>query len=245
MINSFIALLDSGIGGISVLSELVKKFPNERFLYFGDNFNAPYGNKSKQELLSLTLKNLNYIFKYNVKVLVLACNTLSVNLLGKLQKICPTEIIGTFPPVERFLVKGEKVLLLSTEKTAENYQGIKNLDVVGFKNLVCDIEKNAFNLEKLNFENHIDYHAHNIIHKKGYYDTVILGCTHYLFIKNKIFNHFCPQKISSGNDFVVSRLEKFLSKQKTQVNYYQNEPLFIGDCSKFNHNFYVNSGHLW
>ena len=196
MIDSYIAVIDSGIGGISVLKELVKNFPTERFLYFGDNFNAPYGNKGRKELLSLTLSNLNIILRYNVKAIVLACNTLSVNVLGELMNFSPVQVFGTFPPVENFLIKGKRGLLLATERTAEKYRGIRNLHSVGLKKLVIDIEKNAFNLTDLNFEKHLFDSVGDFVDKKGFYDVVILGCTHYVFIKNKIFKweRFCYKK---------------------------------------------------
>ena len=79
MNNQYIAVIDSGIGGISVLRELIKSFPCEKFLYFGDNKNTPYGNKSKRDLLNLAIHNINILKSYPIKAIVLACNTLSVN----------------------------------------------------------------------------------------------------------------------------------------------------------------------
>ena len=76
MNDGYIAILDSGIGGISVLLELIKLLPNERYLYFGDNHNAPYGNKSLSQLLRITEKNIDYIKQYKIKALIFACNTL-------------------------------------------------------------------------------------------------------------------------------------------------------------------------
>ena len=64
MNDGYIAILDSGIGGVSVLLELIKLLPNERYLYFGDNHNAPYGNKSLSQLLRITEKNIDYIKQY-------------------------------------------------------------------------------------------------------------------------------------------------------------------------------------
>ena len=89
MHNGFIALLDSGIGGISVLKELVNRFPNESFLYFGDNLNAPYGNRNKYDMLSLVMKNIDEIKRYPLKAIVLACNTLSVNLIAEIKDVFP------------------------------------------------------------------------------------------------------------------------------------------------------------
>ena len=70
-----IAVMDSGLGGISVLRELVKIMPNERFLYFGDSINAPYGTKTKPEVLEITRKNLSLLKERGIKAFVIACNT--------------------------------------------------------------------------------------------------------------------------------------------------------------------------
>ena len=81
MKQGYIAVIDSGIGGISLLSDLIKNFPNEKFLYLGDNNNAPYGEKSKHELIALTMKNIDYVKSFGIKAIVFACNTISVNIL--------------------------------------------------------------------------------------------------------------------------------------------------------------------
>ena len=64
MKDGFICVIDSGIGGLAVLKELIKKAPTEKYLYFGDNLNAPYGNKSKRRLWELTLNNLVYLSQF-------------------------------------------------------------------------------------------------------------------------------------------------------------------------------------
>ena len=242
MTDAYIAVLDSGIGGISVLKELIKEFPNRKFLYLGDNGNAPYGEKKRRELLSLAIKNLNIINKYNVEALVLGCNTLSVNVIEDIRTYAGIPVFGTFPPVENFLLKDEKVLLLATERTAEKYQGIKNLHAVGLKNMVKDIEENAFNLSKVSIEKNLAESVGYFVDKKGYYDTVILGCTHYVFLKNKIFDHFCPKILTSGNYFAVKMLKKFLANNKSSVNNKGFELKFLGDYANFNQKFYVSGG---
>ena len=152
MSDQFIAVLDSGIGGVSVLKELVKKLPDKNFLYFGDNNNAPYGNKSVRRLFELTKKNLDYIKHYNIIALILGCNTLSVNLISEIANYCGLPTFGVFPPVEKFMMKKEKTLLLSTCATAEKFRGVKGVDVLGLKNLVKDIEYNALCLDKVDFK---------------------------------------------------------------------------------------------
>ncbi len=241
MSDTFIAVLDSGIGGISVLRDIVNEFPNEKYLYLGDNKNAPYGNKSVDELWRLTKKNINIIKGYPVKCLVVGCNTLSVNLIDKIRKHVKVPTFGVFPPVKECL-NTEKTLLLSTVKTAKRFTSNENLHVVGLKDLVKDIEYNVFNLDRIDFDYNLQQVEGSCVNKKGYYDTVILGCTHYCFIKNKIFDHFCPKKIISGNNFTVKEVKHFLKNCKSPVNKNDFSVNFIGESACFNQKFYNSSG---
>lgn len=242
MRSDFIAVMDSGIGGLSVLKLLKEKFPNEKFLYYGDNDNAPYGNKSKRELLAITIRNVDYIKSFGVKAIVLACNTLSVNLIQDVIDYSGLPVFGIFPPVESSLISGGKTLLLSTVRTAENYRGIKNVDAVGLPTLVDIIEQNVFDLDKVAFSNVLKDAIGEFVDKKGYYKTVILGCTHYEFIKNQISDHFCPQKIIGGQFFTVKKFCKFLENEKSLVNYRRNGVLFVGKNKELNENFWEKSG---
>ena len=242
MNNGYIAVFDSGIGGLSVLKELIRELPNEKFLYLGDNQNAPYGNKGISELKKLTAKNLDYLKQYNIKALVIACNTLSVNLLTFIKDYSGLETFGIFPPVEKYLLSGEKVLLLATNRTAKNFTPAKNFHVLGLNNLVSDIEKNLQNLQLVNIEENLSNSVGEFVDKKRYYDRVILGCTHYEFIKNKIIDHFCPQNVSSGAIFTVNCVKKFLEINKSLVNHSRFELNFIGENAKLNQNFWVFSG---
>ena len=242
MKQGYIAVLDSGVGGLSVLKELIRVIPNGRFLYFGDNDNAPYGNKSINELKKLTAKNLDYIKQYNIDALVVGCNTLSLSLLPFIKEYGGLTTFGVFPPVEKFLVKDEKVLLLSTLVSASKFSPSKNLHVVGLKNLVVEIENNLFNLKNVNFEKNLIYSTGNFISQKGYYDTLILGCTHYEFIKNQIINHFCPQNCCSGAIITANNIKNYYQNIKSLVNYKRFELNFIGENADFNQKFWVSSG---
>ena len=113
MKNGYIAVFDSGIGGISLLNALVDAMPYERFLYFGDNDNAPYGNKNKAELLRLAINGVELLKGYEIKGLVLACNTLSTSCIKEISEYIGVKTFGVFPPVERCAFRGEKTLVLS------------------------------------------------------------------------------------------------------------------------------------
>lgn len=252
MDNRFIAVMDSGIGGISVLNDLIKVLPNERFLYFSDSLNVPYGNKSKRELLNLTLRNIEYVKSFGVKAIVLACNTLSLSVLGDIRICIRMPIFGVFPPVESSLLAGEKAVLFATNLTAKYYSKIKGLRVVGLGNLANEIELHKFDfgnykfldciLKDINFaEKRLtlkDFDTKN----NHYFDTIILGCTHYVFVENEIIDHFQPQKIISGNHFSVKMVKNFFQTHKTLVNYKGFDLLFVGDSAKMNRLFFEKCG---
>ena len=243
MERQYIALMDSGIGGISVLHKLIKKFPNESFLYFGDNDNAPYGNRSKQNLLSLTMNNINQIKRYDIKALILACNTLSVNLIKEIEEYSSIKTFGIFPPVERCQVEQEKTILLATKRTATNYSPSKNFDCLGLLDLANIIEENKFNLSKINIRDYLEAELNKNNLKRDNYQTVILGCTHYNFVKNQISDHFRPQKLIDGTENLILKLSNFLKNNKSLENIKQNHILFVGNNAQMNLIFFNKSGH--
>lgn len=243
MREGYIAVIDSGIGGLNVLKKLAKTFPNERYLYFGDNGNAPYGNKSIDELLALTIYNLEYLKHFGLKAIVLGCNTLSTCIKAELSKREKLPIFGVFPPIEQLEHASKKTLLLATVRTAEKYTRSKNVDVIGMSELANDIEKNIHDLSSVSILNHLlKYCIGKYQQKQGYYDTIILGCTHYSFVKNQIFDHFRPRNMFSSEDFFDKQLFDFLSCSKSLVKHCGLSILFVGDFAEYNQKIYFLSG---
>ncbi len=238
MEKGYVALLDSGIGGLSLLKEMIKILPNEKYLYFGDNNNAPYGNKSVATLRELTLKNIDLIKRYNIKVLLLACNTLSVNLKDEIELYSGIKTFGVYPPVEKALLNSDKNLLLATERTAENYKGVKGLTAVGLKTLASQIEKNMFCLNDISIKDSLANKSGLFVDKPNYYHTVILGCTHYFFVKNRIFNYLKPREIIFGETFTAKAVERYLKSLKLLGKNKGNNILFLGENAKLNQNFF-------
>lgn len=228
MIKEYIGVIDSGVGGLSVLKELVKKLPNENFIYRGDNSNAPYGEKGNRVLSGLCFDAISSFNEYKLKAMVVACNTLSVNVLEYVRPYFNFEIFGVYPPTLTPLIKGRKVLLLSTPKTAEKITTLKNLTVKGLPYLASEIE---VGLNDINIRRHL-------IDCNMNFDTLILGCTHYDLIKNEFFEQLKPPQILSGVDYTVDRVVKFCQNQKSSVKYRRNEILFIGNCKKTNEIFW-------
>ena len=96
--NLPIAVIDSGVGGISVLRELIKIMPNENYIYFGDSINAPYGSKGKREVLDITRKNLEALKEKGIKALVVACNTATSAAVRILREENPELVIVGIEP---------------------------------------------------------------------------------------------------------------------------------------------------
>ena len=234
MKENYIAVFDSGIGGLHVLEELSRNMPNENYIYIGDNENTPYGNLSDFNLLRLSLKCLNVLSGFNVKALVLGCNTLSVSIRSSLSNYFSFPVFGVFPPVERYVVKGERVLLLATPRTIQHFPGYPNLVKVSLPNLAKEIEDNVLNIPSVNIKKHL---TAQYLQKKVF-DRVILGCTHYHYVKNQILDHFCPKFIDSGNHFTVNFATKFLSNKKSVGKTYRNSILFLGESAKKNEKIY-------
>ena len=231
MKNNFIAVLDSGIGGISTLIELKKSLPNQSYVYFGDNANAPYGQKSNREIFSGLINGLIQIREFSPSHVVLACNTLSVNIRKKIEDFLGVETLGVFPPVESHLINGKKTLLIATPKTIENYNNVKGLDAVSLPYLAGEIERFKFSLKAVNVKKHLT----NIL---PCYDTVILGCTHYFFVKNQIIDHLKPLKLDSGNNYLIKKILCELNTSITPKIISENQTIFIGSNSIENKLFF-------
>jgi glutamate racemase len=189
-----IAVFDSGVGGISVLKELIKILPNENYIYYGDSKNAPYGMKDKETVKQLTLNAAEYMFSQGAKGLVVACNTATSAAVRTLREMYPDiPIVGIEPAVKpaATLKPNGRVLVMATPMTIreEKFQKLMACyaDMAEIIPLPCpglmdfvergDLTSDDFRryLEELLF-----------VHRIHPVDAVVLGCTHYPFAKDMI-----------------------------------------------------------
>lgn len=241
MNTGYIAVMDSGIGGLFTLKRLIEEMPNERFLYFGDNLNAPYGDKPVSLLNILTLENVRKVMTHGVKALVFACNTLAVNVLCNVKMLVSVPVFGVYPPTEKTATEGKRSILFCTERTAERFKDSEQLKVISLPRLAKDVEKNAADLSAVNLKAHLDSSLkyRKIISENYRFDTVILGCTHYGLIKNKFSDHFCPRNIISGDDFTAKQVKKALLFSGKLANNKEITVDFIGDCAEKNRKIFL------
>lgn len=194
MSTSPIAVFDSGLGGISVLRELVKQLPGENFLYFGDSANAPYGCRSTEEIRSLTMEHAKGFFSQGAKALVVACNTATSAAIDELRHCYPDKIIigiepALKPAVDRF--PGGKILVMATNATLREQKFASLLSRYAAN---CDIRKCPCpELVAFVERGELDSPALGEVlfrelgaHLDPLPDAVVLGCTHYPFLKTAI-----------------------------------------------------------
>lgn len=192
--NSPIAVIDSGVGGISVLKELVELMPNENFIYFGDNKNAPYGTKSADEVCNLMRANVQMLINEGAKAIVIACNTATAAAAMQLRKeYADIPIIGIEPAIKPSAKYKENsnVLVMATPLTLKQ-EKIHDLmdrfcDDVNIITLACPGLMELVEEGKTEGEE-IDGFLNNLFssHRHIKFDSVVLGCTHYPHVKNAI-----------------------------------------------------------
>ena len=190
--DQHIAVFDSGIGGISVLRELVKQMPGEKYLYFGDSANAPYGKRSTEEVRRLTMEAAEMLVDRGIKALVVACNTATAAAINDLREKYPdTIIIGIEPALkvaaDRF--PGGHIGVMATPVTlreekfaqqVERFSGVQ-VSTIPVPNLVELVEaghRDDPEVEALLRPALAPY--------AGKLNAVVLGCTHYPFAAKTI-----------------------------------------------------------
>ena len=189
--EEYIAVFDSGVGGISVLRELMALMPGENYLYFGDSANAPYGTRPTEQVRQLTLDNARDLLARGVKALVVACNTATAAAIEALRQTYPdTILIGIEPalklaadhfPNARVGVMATPVTLRE-EKFSTLAQRFPQMQVssIPVPGLVELIEKGCPETELEAFLQPV------LENYRGQLDAVVLGCTHYPFAAKSI-----------------------------------------------------------
>lgn len=208
-----IGVFDSGIGGLTVLEEIVKRLPEYDYLYYGDGKNNPYGEKKEEELIQITSDIVRNFQKRGCKLIVIACNTATTRCMKKLREMFPELIfVGTVPAIKVACDKNfKKTLVMATPATIEsertmelvkdnirNDQEIYLVPCFGLANAIERKDKEEINqlLENI-LKDYID---------KGI-DSVVLGCTHYPYIKNEIKSFLKDAELLDGSVGVAKEVE--------------------------------------
>lgn len=192
--KSPIGVFDSGVGGISVLRELVALMPQENYIFYGDSKHAPYGTKSLEEVQKLTLDDASFLVDRGVKALVVACNTATSAAVGLLrEKYADMPVIGIEPALKPAVLAKEhpRVLVMATPMTLreekfrclmERYELQADIVPLPTPGLVEFVERGELSGEAL------EQFLRNLFadYQKERVDCVVLGCTHYPFVRKMV-----------------------------------------------------------
>lgn len=198
-----IGFFDSGTGGLSVLAEFLKHSSFARAIYLGDNENAPYGNRSRRELVSLARAGAERLAAAGADVVVFACGTISTNALEAVKTASDVPVFGVFPPAERCVLSGKRTAVFATPRTAQRLSGT-GADVFALPDLAGEIERCAPHVGKVCVKNHLPQTA-------GDYGAVVLGCTHYALVAEQFAGIFPRAEIVWGGQDTARAVNSFLN----------------------------------
>ncbi len=236
--NNPIGLFDSGIGGTSIWKEIHNLLPNEDTIYLGDSKNAPYGEKSKEEIISLSCKNTEFLLNQNCKIIVVACNTATTNAIKELRTKYNIPFIGIEPAIKPAALHSQtqKIGILATKgtlnsdlfyKSVEQFKNIQIIEQIGF-GLVELIENGKINSIEMK-ELLIQYLTPMI---ESNIDYLVLGCSHYPYLIPQI------KKILPDNIKIIDSGEAVAKQTKTILS----EKVGLREISeKSNQLFYTNA----
>ncbi len=234
-----IGIFDSGYGGLTILKEISKQLPQYDYLYLGDNARAPYGTRSFETVYQYTLECVNHLFDKGCHLVILACNTASAKALRNIQQkdlpnidpnrrvlgvIRPTtELAGTLTKTKHIGVLGTTGTVVSNSYPIEIHKFHPEVKVFqeACPMWVPLIENNEFNNEGSNY--FIEKNVKALLKQSDKIDTIILGCTHYPLLENKL-RQYIPQHIQlvSQGDIVAKGL----------IDYLKRHPEIESKCTK-------------
>lgn len=216
-----IGVFDSGLGGISVVRELVKDLPDEQVLYFGDSANAPYGTKTPEEVRRLAFAIVNDFVRKGVKAVVIACNTATSAAVDALREQFSIPIIGMEPALKVACDRGhgvpQHVIVAATPLTLRERKFAKlmarfNADNVIYKQ-PCPALVEIVEHGKLDDRELVERTLHGYFEQYDLetIDSVVLGCTHFPFFR-EYFRRLMPSStaIIDGNEGTVRHLRVVL-----------------------------------
>lgn len=223
--NRGIGVLDSGVGGLTVAKEFRKLLPKENIIYCGDNANVPYGNKTEEEIYRLTKDMVDFLLDKEVKLIAVACNTIS-SILGKYFKDCKVPIVSIIEPATDYAVRNnlKDVGVIATKFTIQSgvYERLlkekdENIEVISEYSTTLAGVIDSGNYSEEEIEDIIEVHIHNMMNKREV-DDIILGCTHYPIVIDRF------TKIAPDVNFInpayeqVRYIERFMKMNDIEGN---------------------------
>jgi len=234
MNNQPIGVFDSGIGGLTVLKKIMEKLPNERYIYYADTDNVPYGTKPVEEVKKYINEAVRFLISKNVKAIVIACNTATSIAIKELRTLYTIPIIGIEPAAKPAVENrgAKRVLIIATPTTIkeeklryllEELNAVEYVDLVAMPGLVQFAENGEFKTNEVKEYIQQELKQYNLYE----YSKLVLGCTHFPFFKEILSETFPASiQIIDGSIGVANRLKNVLEENdllgsnKLEVKYY-------------------------
>ena len=219
MDNRAIGIFDSGVGGLTVLTEIRNKLPNENIIYIGDTKNFPYGNKSREEIIDFAIENTKKLMQMGIKIIVIACGTATSQAIDLLKEIFDIPIIGIIEPTVEY-IKGQRIKeigVIATEGTIKSGAWERNLKEK-IPNKACPMLATVAEEGRAQSEE-----GRKIIKeymkpfKEKKINKIILGCTHYPIYENIIKEEmvYDVELINTGT-IVADYLKEYLKEKNIE-----------------------------
>ena len=227
-----IGIFDSGLGGTSIYKEVHQLLPYENIIYLADSKNAPYGDKSTQEIIALSVKNTELLIQNKCKLIIVACNTATTNAIHILRKNYTVPFIGIEPAIKPATLQttNNKIGILATKgtlssalfsKTFKKYvnQDIQVTEIEG-KKLVEAVENDLLNTPS--FKSY--FFQHITPFKEQEIDSLVLGCTHYPYLI-PLIREFLPNVKIIDSGFAVAQQTKRILHKHQLLNTSLSSPI--------------------
>lgn len=238
-----IGVFDSGVGGLTVVKELIRQLPHEDIIYFGDTARVPYGIKSKETVIRFSIENILFLLKHDVKLICVACNTVSSLALPEIKKNFKLPIVGVLSPGAReavYATRNKRIGVIGTKGTIKSraYENeIKRIDpdIKIFAQacpLFVPFVEEGWLKGKVVMEVARKYLKPL---KRAGVDTVILGCTHYPVLKPVI-------KKVLGNKVALIDSAKQVSVEVRKI---LGEENMLNSSGRGEHKFFVSDNPEW
>lgn len=220
-----IGFIDSGIGGITTLSEALKLLPNENYIYLADFSSMPYGDKSRDFILARTVDNCYTLLGMGCKAIVVACNTatnVGISFLRDYDTFLSKCLyVGLEPAVLPAVRSGaKKILVLVTPATAAQKKFLALTENYSDRLIISPQKELAYKIERcLGNSDETERLIKCAIKDKEDADAIVLGCTHYVFLKPYFYRLYGDRyKLFDGNEGAVKRLKNLLTENNMLSN---------------------------
>ena len=226
MNNNMIGIFDSGIGGVTVLKEILKILPKENYIYYSDSKNNPYGDKSDEEIFNICDRIVKGLIEQECKVIVIACNTASAKAAKQLREKYSKEIIIAIEPAYKMVhdfAYEKPTLVMATKGTIESEKFHRLYEkFYNHKTYLMACKGLADIIEEGNEEKIQKYLKENLAEYVGKVENVVLGCTHYPLVQEQIAQVLGNVKFFNGAPHLAKHLKDVLEK-KDLINNSQSE----------------------